>query len=339
MTPSELKSAPLPPMDARIVSAFAHASILFPGIGIFVPLILWSYRKTYSHFVRNQALQALIFQLLQWIWIQLIALIVFLAVFVYASILAASHLTPEVYSSRMLTAIIVSSIVVAICWFIYLFFGVIGAVVCLSGRNYRYPWLGRWIDEFVARTQGLSSEHGNNAETQSAVFMESIANREDQLVAAVSHAAILIPLMGFLVPFFLATMDKDKSQQNRFQVMQSLIFQLLGQVINFVLFGCQLVIVISIGVPMVMLNLGRQLFTSEPVILGIGLIVIFLFIINFFILLVTPLLATLGIIASVQVLRGKKYHLSIIGQNAGKKDRHMTMICHELPYKVNLYQE
>ncbi len=96
------------------------------------------------------------------------------------------------------------------------------------------------------------------------------------MVAAVSHAAILIPLMGFLVPFILATMDKEKSQQNRFQVMQSLIFQLLGQVINFVLFGCQLVMVIIIGVPMVLLNLGGQLLTSEPVILGIGLIVIIL---------------------------------------------------------------
>jgi uncharacterized Tic20 family protein len=319
MAPSELKPVPLPPMDARIACAFAHASIIFPGIGIFVPLILWSYRKKFSHFVRNQVLQALVFQLLQWIWIQLIALIVFFVVFVYASISSASHLPPEVYSSRMLTAIIVSSIVIANCWFIYLLFGVIGAVVCLSGRNYRYPWLGRWIDEFVARTQGLSSEPGNNAEPQSAVFPESIANKEDQLVAAVSHAAILIPLMGFLVPFILATMDKEKSQQNRFQVMQSLIFQLIGQVINFVLFGCQLVMVLSVGIPIVLMNLGWQLLASEPVILGIGLIVIFLIFINIFILLVTPLLATLGIIASVQVLRGKKYHYPLLGRMLAKR--------------------
>ncbi len=166
MAPSELKPAPLPPMDARIASAFAHASILIPGIGIFVPVILWTYRKKYSHFVRNQTLQALIFQLLQWIWIQLIALVVFFAVFIYASISTASHLTPEVYSSRMLTAMVASSIVIAIGWFIYLLFGVIGAVVCLSGRNYRYPWLGRWIDKFVAGMQGISSEPGNNAEPE-----------------------------------------------------------------------------------------------------------------------------------------------------------------------------
>ena len=317
-------------MNARISSAFAHASILLPGIGIFVPVILWSYRKKYSHFVRNQALQALIFQLLQWIWIQLIALVVFFVVFIYASISTASRLTPEVYSSRMLTAMVASCIVIAIGWFIYLLFGVIGAVVCLSGRNYRYPWLGRWIDKFVAGTQGISSEPGNNAEPNSAAVPESIANREDQLVAAVSHAAILIPLMGFLVPFILATMDKEKSQQNRFQVMQSLIFQLLGQVINFVLFGCQLVMVIIIGIPMVLLNLGGQLLTSEPVILGIGLVVIFLTLINFFILLVTPLLSHFWNHCFCAGIERQNILLSNTGQNAGEKDGHMTMYCYEV---------
>jgi uncharacterized Tic20 family protein len=318
MAPSELKPVPLPPMDARIASAFAHASILLPGIGILVPIILWSYRKKYSHFVRNQTLQALIFQLLQWIWIQLIALIVFFVVFIFASISTASHLTPEVYSSRMLTAIIISSIVIAIGWFIYLLFGVIGAVVCLTGRNYRYPFLGQWIDQYIARYQNISYDPDQRTEPHTAVFSVSITDREDQLVAALSHAAILIPLMGFLIPFILATMDKEKSQQNRFQVVQSLIFQLLGQLINFVLFGCPLVMVFSVGILIVLMNLGGQLLTSEPVILGIGLIVIFLILINIFILLVTPLLATLGIIASVQVVRGKKYHYPLLGRMLAK---------------------
>jgi uncharacterized Tic20 family protein len=318
MAPSELKPVPLPPMDARIASAFAHASILLPGIGILVPIILWSYRKKYSHFVRNQTLQALIFQLLQWIWIQLIALIVFFVVFIFASISTASHLTPEVYSSRMLTAIIISSIVIAIGWFIYLLFGVIGAVVCLTGRNYRYPFLGQWIDQYIARYQNISYDPDQRTEPHTAVFSVSITDREDQLVAALSHAAILIPLMGFLIPFILATMDKEKSQQNRFQVVQSLIFQLLGQLINFVLFGCPLVMVFSVGILIVLMNFGGQLLTSEPVILGIGLIVIFLILINIFILLVTPLLATLGIIASVQVVRGKKYHYPLLGRMLAK---------------------
>jgi uncharacterized Tic20 family protein len=319
MVPSKLKPAPLPQIDARIASAFAHASILIPGIGILVPVILWSNRKIYSHFARNQTLQALIFQLLQWIWIQLIALAVFFVVFIYASISAASHLAPEVYSSRMLTAIIASIVVIGIGWFIYLLFGVIGAVACLSGRNYRYPFLGHWIDKYTSGNQVVSSDPDQGTIPHIAVFPESITDREDQLVAAVSHAAILIPFMGFLVPFILATLDKTKSQQNRFQVMQSLIFQLLGQVINFVLFGCQLVMVFSVGVPMVQWNLDGHLIMNEPVMLGFGLIIIFLLLIDFFILLVTPLLGTLGIIASVQVLRCKEYHYPILGRMLAKR--------------------
>jgi uncharacterized Tic20 family protein len=306
-------------MNTRIVTAFAHFSFLIPGIGILVPVILWTFRKKHSKFVRNQTLQAMVFQLLQWIWIQLITLIVFFVVFINASISTASHLTPEVYSSRMLTVFIVSSIVISIGWFIYLIFGVIGAVVCLSGRNFRYPFLGRWIDQFVAENQGRFSEPGNNAEPNTAAVPESIANREDQLVAAVSHAAILIPLIGFLVPFILVTMDKEKSQQNRYQTMQSLIFQQLGQVINLVLFGCQLVMVLGIGVPLALLNSIGQLFTSEPLIVVAALIVIFLMLINFFILLAMPLLATFGIVASVQVLRGKEYHYPILGKMLAKR--------------------
>jgi uncharacterized Tic20 family protein len=327
MAPSELKPAPLPPVDTRIASAFAHASILFPGIGIFVPVILWSYRRKYSLFVRNQALQALVFQLLQWIWIQLIALIVFLVVFVYASISTANHLTPEVYSNRMLTSIIASVVVIAICWFSYLLFGVIGAVVCLTGHNFRYPLLGNWIDRYTAGNQNLSSEPKGIEATitddisgnETIDTATGITNREYQLIASVSHASILIPLVGFLVPFFLATMDKEKSQQNRFQVMQALTFQLLGQVINFLLFGCQLVMVFSVGIPIVLMNLGGQLLTSEPVVFVVGLIIILLMLTNFFILLVMPLLATFGIIASVQVLRGKKYHYPILGRKLAKK--------------------
>jgi uncharacterized Tic20 family protein len=319
MALSELKPTPLLPMDARIASAFAHASILLLGIGILVPVILWSNRKKYSHFARIQTLQALIFQLFQWIWIQLLSLVVFFVVFLYASISTASHLTPEDYSNRMLIALIASIIVIAIGWFFYLVFGIIGAVVCLSGRNYQYPWLGRWIDKYISMNQGISSGAVQRAEPHSAVIPDSITDREDQLVAAVSHSAILIPLMGFLVPFILATMDKAKSQQNRFQVMQSLIFQLLGQVINFVLFGCQLVMVFSLGIPMVKLNLDGQFIMNEPVMLGFGLIIIFLLLIDFFILLVTPLLGTLGIIASVQVLRGKEYHYPILGRMLAKR--------------------
>jgi uncharacterized Tic20 family protein len=77
--------------------------------------------------------------------------------------------------------------------------------------------------------------------------------------------------------------------------------------------------VLSVGIPIVLMNLGWQLLASEPVILGIGLIVIFLIFINIFILLVTPLLATLGIIASVQVLRGKKYHYPLLGRMLAKR--------------------
>jgi len=314
-------------MDARIISAFAHASILLPGIGIFVPVVLWSFRKKYSNFVRNQALQTLIFQLFQWIWIQLITLFVFMSVFTYASISTASHLTPEVYFNRMLTASILSILTIVTGWMVYQLFGVIGAVICLTGRSFKYPLIGHWIAKYVSSFHKksldpiLDMEFMDLASATSGQIPDAISfeDREDRLVAAAAHGSILILVLGFLAPLILAMMDKEKSLQNRFQVLQALLFQGIGQVIIFVLSGCQLIMAVSIGVPMALFDYVAQTSSSEPIILGIGLLIIFLMAINVFILLITPLLATLGIIASVQVLRGKQYHYPILGRWLAKK--------------------
>jgi uncharacterized Tic20 family protein len=308
-------------MDARIVSAIAHASIIFPGIGILVPVIIWSFRKKYSNFVRNQALQALVFQLVQWIWIQLITLLVFSAVFIYALISTASRLTPAIYSGRMLTASLISILAIAIGWVFYLLFGVIGSVVCLSGRSFQYPLLGNWIHKYVSRLNGNSTVQVQDKEYKDLVtrsegqFQDAIGNelREDQLVAAAAHGSILIPILGFLVPLILALFDKEKTSISRFQVLQALIFQMIGQVSTFVLFGCQLIMTVGIGGPLALFNSAGQTYPNEQVLLGIGSLIILLMAINAFVLLISPLFATLGIIASVQVLRGKQFHYPFLG--------------------------
>lgn len=292
------------PHDRTLV-ALIHASILLPGIGIMVPVVLWAKRSRYPEYIHNQTLQALVYQLLQWVWIQLITLVVFFLVFIYAAILSGSQLPPEEYSSRMLTAILISAGAISIAWAVYQLAGLIGAAACLLGKNFQYPIVGDWVINFLRKPK---------ADHQADV----VPVPEDQISAAVAHSAILIPVMGFLVPLALSVFDRDKLPFYGFQLTQALIFQLITQGIGVVLAGCQVVLASVIAVPVVYMLSYDQSAAGESMLVILGLIA---FILVFFLIvgfLIIPLMATLGIIASIQVLKGKDYYYPVLGKRLAR---------------------
>jgi uncharacterized Tic20 family protein len=301
-----------------IITAFAHASILLPGVGIFVPLLLWCFRKKYPDNVQKQALQALIFQLLQWIYIQLVVLLVMLGVFLAAFIFSASHLSPDAYSGRMLIAGLISIGVIVIAWIVYIFFGLIAAVVCITGRDFGYPILGRWMEKHIANNP---ANFVSRNDQPSKITTSNQEYEENLLIAAVAHGSILIPVIGFIVPFVLVLFDKDKPLPARFQDLQALIFQIFGQVVIFILCGCQMIMGASIAIPLAQFGQTGLAPTNEVVILGIWLLILLFMAINIFLLLFTPALATFGIIASVQVMRGRQFRYPILDNWLAKRMR------------------
>jgi uncharacterized Tic20 family protein len=306
----------LPSKDSRIISSLAHASILLPGIGIFVPLLLWCFRKKYPDDVQKQALQALIYQLLQWIYIQLVALLVMLIIFLIAFISSGSHLSPEAYSNRMLITGLISIAVIVTAWIVYTFFGLIAAVLCITGKDFVYPILGGWIEKRIANNPA-SFVPINDQSPKKTTFNQEY--EENLFMAAVAHGSILIPVIGFFVPLVLVLFDKDKPLPARFQDLQALIFQIFGQVVIFLLFGCQMIMVASIAIPLAQFGHTGLAPTNKVVIIGIWLLILLFMAINIFILLLTPALATLGIIASVQVLKGRPYHYPFLGKWLSKR--------------------
>jgi uncharacterized Tic20 family protein len=318
MTTPAFKSMPLPSVNDRWISALAHASILLPAVGIFVPVVLWAKREQYSQYARIQTLQALLYQLLQWVWIQIITLIIITGLFIFTFITAGSNLTPEVYSNRMLTASLAFSTAIAIGWGAYQIVGLIGGVICMTGRNFEYPILGRWMIQFISNSEfnpAFDNPQKDHLDDDSSSENDATIFREEMLISAVSHGSILIPVIGLIVPVLLYLMNKHLfTLNNRYQVLQALVFQAFGQAANVVILTMQIFITIGMVILVLLIESSIQAGSSEILILTIGLLAILFMVITIISLLLFPLLATFGIVASVQVLRGRQYQYPILGK-------------------------
>lgn len=66
-----------------------------------------------------------------------------------------------------------------------------------------------------------------------------IASREEQLVAGLCHAAILMPLLGIAVPLSVWLSQRERSALLRENSLQALVFQLAGLGIYVVGYACQ----------------------------------------------------------------------------------------------------
>ncbi len=318
MTNPAFKSMSLPSINDRWISALAHASVLLPAVGIFVPVVLWAKREQNSQYARFQTIQALLYQLLQWVWIQIIAIIIFTGLFIFAFITAGSHLTPEVYSNRMLTASLASSTAIALGWGAYQIVGLIGGLICLAGRNFEYPILGKWLVQFVSISEDdpvIDLPQKDHLDADSSSENDTTIFREDMLISAVSHGSILIPVIGLIVPVLLYLLNKHKfTLNNRYQVLQALVFQAFGQAANVVFLTIQIIMTIGMGIFVLLIESSIQAGSSEFLILTFGLLVILFMVITIISLLLFPILATFGIVASVQVLRGRQYQYPILGK-------------------------
>ena len=138
-----------PSSDEKLMGALAH---LF---GPLVALVMWATQKDKSRFVKFQALQALAFDVI----IIVVTGIVFFCLFgiMFAGMFGATFGALGSTSSQdgvtpffMLPFIfpfIISACVLPFSLLI-LVVRVVAAISILNGRNYKYPLLGRWLENF-----------------------------------------------------------------------------------------------------------------------------------------------------------------------------------------------
>ena len=138
--------------DERILAAVAHGSIILFGWGIIASTVLWITQRQQSAFVAFHALQALLYQLLQTIFV---AIVIPVAALIFIGMIAAIALAtasrgagPDPVLFILAQFAFIGSI---FCGFgLYALLGIVGAVWMLLSRDFYYPLIGRRMARFLS---------------------------------------------------------------------------------------------------------------------------------------------------------------------------------------------
>ena len=144
-----------PTQDERLMAALAHISAIMPLMGIIAPIVIWITQKEKSQYAAFQALQALAFQLsmvLAWFIGMGCYMLSFFATFVPLFMTSSSSSTAQPASPIFPLAVIIPFLVFGLMFlgaFIFIVYGIIGAVMAFQGKPFRYIILGKFVERFM----------------------------------------------------------------------------------------------------------------------------------------------------------------------------------------------
>jgi uncharacterized Tic20 family protein len=141
--------------DERVMAAVAHATIIFSAVGLIGPLIIWGAQKEKSPFLAFQALQATAYQfllLLGGLVAGALYMCSFLSIPVTALLSApfderAAFCFPFLGFSCTFGVLFL----LMLAWLAYVGYGIFGAVSVLQGNDFRYAFLGPWLERYLER--------------------------------------------------------------------------------------------------------------------------------------------------------------------------------------------
>ena len=270
----------------RLLAACSHAAILIPGFGFAVPVIIWGLNRSKSEYIRLQSLQALVFQIIQTLFLQLILLVEGVVVLIFIRRLLENALA-------LLLAKIMFFPIVGL--FLYIGVSLVAAISCISAKNWVYPFFGRKLLAYLEATSGSPGEH------------------EDRLAASISHAGIFYPTSGLLIPAVIFIILRGQlSTWLKFQAAQSLAVQ-AGW---FVFSNLVLVTETVLAVPLIitfMTSTDFVLKLAHPQYLVYGLSASLVISIGS-IFLLGPLLTVFAMVAIIRILKGREYNYPLIGK-------------------------
>ncbi len=136
---------PLSPGDERLLAALAHLSILLNLItgflGVTAALLIYLIYKDRSRYVAYQALQAFLFQLVFWAGAGTIIGIMWAVVGVLSAFIIGILLVPFALIATLLLGIMPLGALV---------YGVVGAIQCSDGQDFRYWLVGDWALRYIS---------------------------------------------------------------------------------------------------------------------------------------------------------------------------------------------
>lgn len=296
-----------PTSDEKLMAALAHGSILLAFLGPIVPAIVWMSQRKKSKYVSFHALQAMGYQALMfWLWIVVGTLIMLFAMCLLVPL--AMFVMENSNNPGVAPFVVQIFMFLFIFGFMGLFFltGIAGAIFCLTGREFRYPLLGKWLEKYLA----YDLEPGSQLDEV----------QEDHWVAGICHAMAILQLWGIVTPLIVWFTQKERSARLRFQAMQAFVYQLIAFVVY--MLGMVLYMFFFFGMFFIPLALwqtsgSREIQGPAGPIMLIFFGVMMLFWLAFTILM--PVYYLLAGFASLRVIQGRPFHYPILGNILEKR--------------------
>ena len=145
---------PLSTQDERVIAALSHVTSLFPMMGIIAPIIIWVTQRERSKFVAFQSLQALAYQISMLLFF-IIGMACYTVSFFGTFFTIPLAATAENNSAMPVLFFIFFAIpfivmgVLFVSHFILTLYGVVGAVMALGGKDFRYLVIGRMVERYM----------------------------------------------------------------------------------------------------------------------------------------------------------------------------------------------
>jgi uncharacterized Tic20 family protein len=147
-----------PDQDDRVMAALSHVSALLPMIGVIAPIVIWVTQKGKSQYVAFQSLQAIAYQLSMvaaWFIGMGCYMCSFLGNIVTMSFTSSTrgsdYLSP-IYGLGFIFPFIIIGLIF-IGGFVFVIYGIVGAVMTFQGKPFRYALIGRRVEQFMQPRQ------------------------------------------------------------------------------------------------------------------------------------------------------------------------------------------
>lgn len=292
--------------DEKVMAALAHGSVLLMFLGPVVPVIVWASQRKKSKYVSFHALQAMGYQALSfWLWIAVGILVALLSLLL---IPLAGALLRDPRAAATIPFLFQVPIFLAIFGWMALSFGIgiVGAVLCLTGRDFRYPILGKWLERYLS--------YDANPEFQIP------EEREDSWVAAICHATAILQLWGVVTPLVVWFSQRERSARLRFQSLQAFVYQAVAFAVYMLGMAVYMVFFLGMFLTLVLggsMSEGRDLQGAPGllIVLFFGVMIVFWLVI----LVLMPIYYLLAGYASLRSIRGHQYRYPLLGKLLEKR--------------------
>ena len=137
------------------MAALSHTAMILPYIGIVVPLGIWISQRDKSNWLRFQALQALVFQVLQFVIMTLVAC--FLIPLILSMMISTAENPDTIFGS-----LFIIQLLPFLFWALLILLGLFAGVMCAFGRDFHYPILGRILTRYLEENDENSVTGGDN---------------------------------------------------------------------------------------------------------------------------------------------------------------------------------